>query len=209
MRNILILILAFLLCTNVRADSFLTSTIFHDAYRNKKIIKEAKNEKLLNEKLISYILKKKNPIAIKLAIINKLGWDFDRKKLNAEIFLNYLVKHNLFMDVNDITKNADEEVVICYAYMLAMGDYFNVREAKLIASIAKIKDRKNKKSSYAINLICSLIDAQNEAAKDRYCRAYKHCDDVRNNMSLKNDFNKKARKKVFEYVDVYKKYCED
>ncbi len=204
MKKIFLLLVALLYVNVTFADSFLTSTEFSKAYQNKRIVKEAKSANQLNDKLIAYILKKKNPIAVKLAIINQLGWDFEGRKINAEIFALYIIDHGIYKDFDDMLKNADEEILICMAYMKAMGDYFDVSEAKYIARQARSKD---KKGSYTISMICALIEAQEELHNDNWCKAYQICDAVRNNKSLKKDLKKGAQKIVFDYVDLYQEYC--
>lgn len=75
---------------------------------------------------------------------------------------------------------------------------FTVNEALSIALKARSMDKKNKKSSYALNMVCSLIEAQHQLNRRRYCQAFKLCDAVRNNKSLEQDLNKEAQKIVFD-----------
>lgn len=203
MKTIVLLLIASFYCNVVLADSFLTSTEFSKAYQNKRIVKFASKSSQLNEKLIKYILKKRKPIALKLAIINQLGWDHDGVE-RSEVFLGYLIKNNLFRSYEDLLDNSDADILICLAYMKAMDDYFDVKEAKYIARKAKSMDSKN---SYALNLVCALIEAQDQQLASDFCKAYQLCDAVRKDKSLQINLADNAKKIVFDYVDLYEEYC--
>jgi hypothetical protein len=207
MKKSILLALTLLFCLNAQADSFLTSTHFCEAYQSKSIIKEAKRLNKLNDQLITFILNKRKPVALKLAIINQLGWNFTDRQKNSELFLDYVISQNIFTDLEDLKANADEEVLISFAYMLAMEDYFEVSDALDLARRAVTMDKQNKKQSYSINLVFALVEAQVQQHEDRWCRAYEKCDAVRANSKLKKDMKKKARKIVFDYVQLYQEYC--
>jgi hypothetical protein len=64
------------------ADSPLTSTEIYKAYDKLPIILLAGNSKgLLIEELIKYLVEKDNPTDVKVALINRLGWDIKGKKM--------------------------------------------------------------------------------------------------------------------------------
>lgn len=173
----------------------------------KSIIKEAKRLNKLNDKLITVILNKRKPVALKLAIINQLGWDFTYRQNNSELFLEYVIREKIFSDLEDLKANADEEVLISFAYMLAMEDYFDVSDALLLAWRSVSMDKKNRKQSYSINLVCALIEAQAKQHSNNWCASYKKCDAVRTHSKLKRDIKKKARVIVFNYVQLYQEFC--
>ena len=76
----------------VFADSPLTSTEFYKAYSNQTIvILAAKSEGKLTNEVLAYLLLEENPVAIKLAVINALGWELNKKK-NHQKFINDLIK---------------------------------------------------------------------------------------------------------------------
>jgi hypothetical protein len=83
--------LCFLLVANTCfADSPLTSTPFYKGYLDVAIIKEAaKSNGKITEKQLQFLTNSKNTIAIKLALINSLGWDV-KGKSNAPEYLDYL-----------------------------------------------------------------------------------------------------------------------
>jgi len=186
-----------------KADSPLTSTDIASAYSNEKIIMslELANGELTDE-LMQYLSSKSNPISLKIALINKLGWNIDGKS-NAEVFWKYLQKNNKFKSLEDFKKKATSELLICYAYLKALDNYFNVDEAMALAQIAVKRD---KKASYTINIICGLIEAQ-YYFNGNWCMLWKSTNKVRINKKLNVDLAPEAIKNIFEYMDLYKGEC--
>lgn len=204
--KLLLPILIFLFGFNqiAKADSPLTSTDLSSAYTNEKIIKKAADKNgILTTDLMKYLTKKSNPIAVKIAIINKLGWDINGKN-NAEIFWNYLQKKMKFKNLQDFKNRADADLLICYAYLKGLDNYFDVKESMSFAQMARKKDNKK---SYTINIVCGLIEAQNGFSGD-WCEVWKSTDMVRNNKSLNQDLKEDVIKNIFEYMDLYKEECK-
>jgi len=184
------------------ADSPITSTAFASAYKNVAEVSEALNsDGQLSNNFCSYLHNSKNKLAVKLAIINALSWDFDGKS-NYITFLEYLIKHDSKITADNFKKNASGDQLICLAYLKAMDDYFDVNEALILADLALKKAKK----SYAIHIIHGLIKAQSLFSKD-WCDLWKATDKVRQNKKLKNDFDKKAKKIIFVYMDLYEDDC--
>ena len=202
-------IFLFLICflglnTIAKADSPLTSTDLASAYRNEKIVKTAESANgVLTDELMRYINGKSNPIYLKIAVINKLGWNINGKN-EAEVFWNFLQKNNKFKSLEDFKKKGSADQLICYAYLKALDNYFDVEEA---LEIAKLAVKKDKKSSYSINIISALIDAQNSFKND-WCQVWKCTDKVRKNTKLKRDLAEAAIQNIFEYMDLYKDECK-
>lgn len=72
------------------ADSPLTSTPFSKDYQNESIIIEAsKTQGRLTDELMNYLINDSNPIDIKMALINELGWD-THKENNPDRFQKYV-----------------------------------------------------------------------------------------------------------------------
>ena len=89
----------------VSADSPLTSTDFSAAYETEPIVIAASQTNgVLTVELMDYLTGKNNPAALKMAVINKLGWDFNGKN-NSQIFMNYLMKKYRFDDPKKFPKN--------------------------------------------------------------------------------------------------------
>lgn len=194
------LFIGMLFSQNLFADSPLTSTIISEAYKDSEIIQLAsKTDGSLTIELMNYLTEDKNPIEIKIALINVLGWDFDGKN-NSTQFYDYLKEKN---DLKNINK-ASAEILICYAYLKAMDNYFDVDDAIKYAQKAKSKNEEN---SYTINIICALIEAQKAMDSD-WCEVYKLTNNVRVNTTLNKDMKDDAIKIIFEYMDLYKDSCK-
>ena len=76
----LILIFSFLTLSIVPgfADSPLTSTDFYRAYLDVPIVKKAAdNPNKLTKEIMEYLYNDKNPLVIRIALINAVGWNFD------------------------------------------------------------------------------------------------------------------------------------
>lgn len=193
-----LLLLTGMLCLpKAFADSPLTSTPFYEAYQEEKIVQLAVNAAgVITPKLMKYLSNPKKPIALKLALINALGWDVDGQN-NAALFYDYLIARK---KQNELA-NDNAELQICYAYLKAMDDYFEVEEALEYANRAR-----SNSSSYAVHLVASLIEAQQKMDSD-WCGVYLASDQVRNNSELHLDFNPGASAIIYNYMERYADYC--
>ncbi len=181
------------------ADSPLTSTWFCEAYKSEKIVEIASNSNgILTTELMNYLIVKKNPIAVKMAIINQLSWDINGKD-NATIFYNFLVSKQGYKSKDDFFKKGSDFELLCMAYLKSLDNYFDVTEAVNIAEKALDKNPK----SYTFNIITALIKAQ-QAFDTDWCKVYSLTNDVRLNESLFKDMDEEAIKIIFEYMDLYK-----
>lgn len=206
---------------NLLANSPLKITEISKAYINVPIVitaTESKGE--LTLELMSYLKNKKNPIAVKMAIINELGiyalenFTNDSVDLfglevreyrqgNSAIFYEYLNKNKKYSNIDDFLNKADGDIIICMAYLKAM-DYNNINDdALLFAEKAKIKNP----NSYTIHIISSLIEAE-QIIDNEKCLVYKLANGVRNNKQLNKDMNEEAIEIIFKYIDFYKDDCK-
>ncbi|MEA3495638.1 MAG: hypothetical protein U9R42_06335 [Bacteroidota bacterium] len=203
-KTLFLSLIALIIFTSVSfADSPITSTYFATAYKDYKIIKKASEANgLLTKKLMKYLLKKKNPIDVKMAIINELSWDIDGRT-NSVIFFDFLKKERGYADKEDFLKNASGDEILCMAYLKAMDDYFDVNEALVFAKKALEKNNK----SYTFNIITALISAQ-KAFDTNWCQVYHISNNVRINKELKMDMKSKAIEIIFDYQDIYLDTCE-
>ena len=196
---IVVLIIGLLSSQNLSADSPLTSTNFSKAYKDSEIIQLAsKTEGKLTIELMDYLSNNKNPIELKIALINESGWGFDGQN-NSTIFYNYLKEKSKLEDINE----ADANILICYAYLKALDNYFDVEDAIIYAKKAKSKNEK----SYTINIICALIEAQKAMDSD-WCEVYNLTNNVRINNTLNQDMKKDSISIIFDYMDLYKDNCK-
>lgn len=200
----LLISLCFLLLANTAfADSPLTSTPFYKGYLDVAVIKEAlKSNGKITEKQLQFLTNSKNPIAVKLALINSLGWD-TKGKSNASKYIDYVFEKQPQLNYKNFIIKASAEELICYAYLKAMDDYFNVKSASVFAKQAMRKAP----TSYSIHLIGTLIQVQGLNAMN-WCNIYTKMTQVRTNKKLKLDMRLISTVAIFGYTDGYKKYCK-
>jgi len=186
----------------LRADSPLTSTEFSAAYQHEKVVAYASQTNgILTQEIIRYLLAKNKPVDVKMAVINQLGWKMDGKN-NGDIFLAYLLEKKKYKDLEDFTENGKDFELLCFAYLKAMDNYFEVGEAFYYVQKAQYKNQ----NSYTFNIIYGLINAQREFDND-WCEVYQTTDRVRKDNSLKKDISDEAIGIIFEYMDLYAEYC--
>lgn len=196
LKLILVLIAGLLFSQNLVADSPLTSTNISDAYPDSKIVQLAsKADGRLTIDLINFLMEDMHPIELKIALINKLGWDSNFS--NSTTFYKNLQFVDEFKNKDEFLKNANADVLICMAYLKAMEHYDDVDEAITYAKKAKLKNSK----SYTINIICALIEAQKVSNASDWAKAKKLMNDVRTNQSLEKDMKQEAIDIIFEYMD--------
>lgn len=201
----LLILSAFLLTVNpLFADSPLTSTGFSKAYANEKIVIIASETKgILTEDLTVWLASEKNPIAVKMAVINKLGWETEGRN-NSLFFLNHLKKERGYKDEKDFAINGKDFELLCMAYLKAMENYFEVNSAIEYAERAQAKNS----GSYTFKIITALIKAQKELNRD-WCEVYRMTNRVREEKILLSDMNMEAIKIIFNYMDLYKESCKN
>ena len=200
--NILTIAIIFLFSSNAFADSPLTSTEFYKAYASVPIIKEAGNCKgILTITLMNYLADPVQPIDIKMALINRLGWNLKGKK-NSSLFIRHLQKKGLYSSELVLKDKCTSFELLCIAYLKAMDNYFDVKDALVYSKLAVAKAP----TSYTVQLINALILAQTFSYSS-WCRIYAVVENIRSDNSLTIDFNTEATGIIFEYINIYKKYC--
>ena len=196
------LIFFLLLSSICFADSPLTSTEFSKAYLNEPIlVKASKSKGILSNELMFYLTDESNPVDVKMALINKLGWNAKGKN-NTSIFLKYLIQKQKYKNEEDFFDNGKGDDLLCFSYIKAMDDYNDVIDAIRYSGYALSKNPK----SYTYQMISALIYAQKVFFSDR-CQVYKLTDEVRKNNSLNRDMKVEAISIIFEYMDLYKHNC--
>jgi hypothetical protein len=202
-------ILLLTIVVDVFADSPLTSTYFYKAYSEETYIKEALilNHEA-NDKVLTFLSDDNTKLEFKLAIINALGWQ-SKGNQNSSQFLSFLIKIGKYKSESDLINSSNQNDLICYAYLKAMDNYFNVSVALEIAQNAEKLDNKSK----AIHVIYVLIKAQNVLNESKYsfnktfCKVYKSAKTINNLSSLNNDFSEAALEFILPYINSYKRYC--
>ena len=206
MKKLYIILLLSFIGVNIYADSPITSTDFYIAYMDIPVVKNCKPGKLDKNALI-YLADNSNPLDVKLALINKIGWD--RKSNYSKKYLNYIIKKNDFKNNSGFKyiaylQSAKAEELICYAYLRSMDNYFFLDNAPAIAITALKKNPESK----AIQLITSLIKAQVILGLDDACYMYKPFKEIKDNTMLKDDIKPEAENIIYEYMDLYGINCK-
>ena len=198
----LTILVTLLLSSFAYADSPLTSTNFSNAYLNEPVvIKASKVKGKLSNELLIYLTDETNPVDVKMALINKLGWNAKGKN-NASIFLKYLIQDKIYKNNQDFFDNGKGDQLLCLSYLKALDDYNNVTNAIRYSGYALSRNPK----SYTYQMISALIYAQKVIYSDR-CQVYKLTDEVRKNNSLIKDMRGEAISIIFDYMDLYKHNC--
>jgi hypothetical protein len=207
MKKLLILIV--LISQHTFADSPLTSTDFYKAYMDVPLVQDAmKCKGKMTNAMLEYIYAETNPLEIKLAIINAIGWDVKGIK-NSQKFFKYVIKKKNYKtdfegDYMDFKWYATRDELVCYSYLKAMENYFELADALDIASEAQRKYS----NSFAVNMIYNLIKVQGLTAYGESCYASKTFSTLKNNPKLTMDMKNEAMPFVFEYMDDIGKDCK-
>ena len=181
----------------IQADSPLTSTPFHDDYTDVDIVLKAEQLNIVNKEISDYLHKESNPLDIKAAVINALGWEANG---NYERYCQ-LVFNRLIIEADITGLNKGDAFTI--GYLIAMENYLSPNKALAFLKRAKELD----KESFTINIIYNLVRAQIVMEKD-FCKVWRYTNKVFNNKSLNDDMRSDARKIIYDYVALYKKNCK-
>ncbi len=205
--NIKKTLLAAIACTVLAASAFadspLTSTNFSEAYEDEPVVIAAKDANgVINRQLMAYLVNEFNPIDVKIAVINALGWNVDGQK-NSKLFMDYLTSNRGYSSAEKLYKKGNPEELLSYAYLKAMDNYFEVDEALRFAERAVKKDKSN---SRTFHLVAGLIKAQ-KVMDDSFCDVFQITDRIRKNERLMNDMRTKAVGIIYEYMDIYGDSC--
>jgi hypothetical protein len=209
MKRTILLFLFTLSINTVFADSPLTSTNFYQAYLDVPMVKEATVSKgKITTKMMEYIHNENNPLEIKLAIINAIGFNFKGLK-NSQKFLKYVLKKKKYK-LKYLSKKtafkfkATADELICYAYMKALDNYFNVTEA---CNTAKLSLNKNP-NSFGVAMIYNLIKADALTSIGETCYGSQLFLALKDNPNLKMDMRKESMSYIFEYIEEIGKDCK-
>ena len=133
----------------------------------------------------------------RLCLVNYVGWNFDGQTHYQDL-LDFYVKKNALPSKPEAIKNMSGEMLIVFAYVKAMDDYFDVSAAKRLAKEAE----KRSPNSRAVAMISALI--QSQAAMDtNWADVYRVCHEVELRTDLNNDFCDAAVWGIMEYINLY------
>lgn len=180
----------------LRADSPLTSTTFYTSYLEYEVVANAAQTLQLDNKTLQFIVDPNERLDVKVAVINALGWA--KAEPLAPVLLGTLTdkyKHS------DISRYSAADIT-CYAYMLAMDDYFNVAEASILIEQA----RNEQTGSATISMIWALIKGQ-EMMDYSWCDVWMKTSEALRSTSEPRDMKTAAIQNIVDYTILYKEYC--
>ena len=185
------------------ADSPLTSTHFAEAYSDHPMVQMASEEMQgdIPTTLLNFLADRNAPIDVRLAVINKLGWNFDGTTMGAQLGEYLMGRYNV-KNEKRLVKKLDAKTLAVYAYAKAMSNYFDVTSASEMGHQAMKKD---KDKSFSVAFISSLIDAQIYLDSD-WSMVHKVVANVLNDGSLRLDMRQEAIDNVMDYINLYKEY---
>ena len=182
------------------ADSPLTSTHFADPYSDHPMVQMA-DQMMQNDiptTLLNFLADKNSPVDVRLAVINKIGWNFDGTTVGAQLG-EYLMGRYGAKSEKKLVKKLDAGTLAVYAYAKAMSNYFDVTAASELGHQAV---KKNKNKSFSVTLISALIDAQIYLDSD-WGMIYKVVSDVLHDGSLNLDMRQEAIDNIMDYINLY------
>ena len=182
------------------ADSPLTSTHFADAYSDHPMVQMA-DQMMQNDiptTLLNFLADKNSPVDVRLAVINKIGWNFDGTTVGAQLG-EYLMGRYGAKSEKKLVKKLDAGTLAVYAYAKAMSNYFDVTAASELGHQAV---KKNKNKSFSVALISALIDAQIYLDSD-WGMIYKVVAGVLHDGSLNLDMRQEAIDNIMDYINLY------
>ncbi len=99
------------------------------------IQKTANSKGVLTDEVFGYLISK-NSLDKKVALINALKWEFDGKN-NSSLYINKLLGIRKNYTLTNFYQKATYEELLCYGYLKAMDDYFDVKKASVFTSRAQ------------------------------------------------------------------------
>ncbi len=199
-KQILSILLFVAMFVPAMADSPLTSTVWWKHYAKNKVIVEA-SESGCTEKVMDLICGEKNPLELRLAAVNALGWAFEGQNNYERCLDYYMKKHPLAMDDEENPSSA--ETICVFAYLMALDNYFEVDMALGMAT----KAEEMKPSSKGIALIKALISAQ-IIMNDNWCEVYKVVAKAAYDRKLDKDVSDAMVEEIMDYIMGYLDYCK-
>lgn len=196
---ILVALLFLTVTSNARADSPLTSTPFYKEYLDNEIVVKAENTKMIDQEIADYLHDTSNPMDIKAAVINALGWDVTGR-LNYNIYCGMI--HGKLLDESDLNILNPNELFVL-GYLKAMDNYFEPKPA--VPFLNKAKD--DMSNSFTVAMIDALVKGQETMSTD-FCNVWKLSEGVFDNASLEKDMRESAKKIIYDYVVIYKNDCK-
>lgn len=184
-----------------RADSPITSTHFCEVYMDVPMVSKALESGVVDEEIAKFLSSPENPIDIKAAVINAIGWKLDGKN-NAELYKEFLRQfHGEKITSSNLDILTDDEI-FCLGYLTVMDDYFQPKKAIPILKKAAAKNRK----SFTVAIILAITESQ-KAMSYNWCTMWLKVDKVLKNKKLNRDMREDAINIILDYMTLYMGYC--
>lgn len=197
------------------ADSPLTSTEFYKAYLDVPIVKAAADSpKKLSEEAKTYLFDEGNPLDVKIALINAVGWDEKGLPTYSDYIQychnnfpkeKYGIGENEIVRIEDVYNNASCEQMTVLVYLFAMSDYSNTQAMYKFMEQAMVTPLMNKQS---FMLPMGLIVAQAALDLNDLGRIYPAMNFYINSPEIK-DMRPEAIELVMGYINEYKEYSNE
>ena len=200
MKKLLTLICLCWAMTAAWADSPLTSTVFWEIYSTETFSLpqyEQYSEFGWGPEVQASLCNPDICVEHRLCLVNFMGWDIDGQTHYPEL-MRFYMKQNHCSRPKKALKQMDGLTLTVFAYVKAMDDYFDVKEAKRLSAEAV----KRAPYSRAAAMIDALITAQ-IALDHRWSDIYPACKRVIDNPNLNNDFSDAAIDAIMEYINLY------
>lgn len=189
------------MAVTAKADSPITSTYFAVNYYEYPIVIAAETARSLTREVADYLLNEDNPIDVKAAVINAIGWNYEGNG-NAQTFKEMIAKSKgattQQLNLNDLSAHE----LMCLGYFIAMDNYFIVEEAINILEMSAAKNE----NSFTINMILTMVKGQ-QAMDTNFCKVWTLTSDLLNDKSLERDIKTAAIQTVVDYMILYKMDC--
>jgi hypothetical protein len=171
----------------------------------------------MDKKVLKYLGNKKKSAVIKIAIVNQLSWgnkdlvgQFEtyllkkRKGLKKEVFTYLKIDSDEVPEENEQTKLLSADDLLVWAYLQAMGDYFNPSLASRASYFAFVR----KKNSMAHGAVFALIAAQ-IAFDYSWCSVYELGQEFLVDAKYEeNHLSDQAVKVILDYLNLYQSDCD-
>ncbi len=191
------------------ADSPLTSTYFFHVFKGHPIIQHAlyldtAEDGNISERLMEFLAAPSEPLYLKMAAINALGWNHANKgHANAPRFIHYLMQKRQYADTAELLDRADAADLLCIAYLAALDHYHRPTPALPYTQAALTKDSQ----SFTVQMIAALIEAQ-ILFDASWCLAYERVASVYlNSEGWEADMPAEAAEAMWHYMSEYRRIC--
>lgn len=213
-RFLCLIFFIFILSLPALADSPLTSTEFYKVYLDIEQVKSAKGAEL-NENIFTFITDPYEPLDVRIAVINAMGWKIDGTH-NGKIFIELISKKlNKTPEKLKISDLSSEEL-LCLGYMLSLDDYFDLSPAAETGGEVETSDpltlvkraALQKPENFTVQLIASLVKSQSLlSSESEWGKIY-----LTVNRVVSSDLEKNMRKEaigiIMAYIGGYKEYVD-